>query len=161
MLKGVGLSSDGRGKGLTSPSSKGHARAIRRAYRRAGIDPATVGLVEAHGLGVPAADRAELKALRRVLPPLPGRPRTLGAASAQIGHAMPAAGMAGLIRAALALHHRVLPPTANAESPDPRVAASGFELIAQARPWIHGDVSAPRPRGVSALGSRAQTPTPC
>src|SRR6185437_9587854 len=54
VLKGVGLASDGRGSGLTAPRARGHARAIRRAYRQASIDPATVGLLEGHGLGVPA-----------------------------------------------------------------------------------------------------------
>ncbi len=69
VVKGVGIASDGRGQGLASPSARGHARAMRRAYRTAGIDPASVGLVEGHGLGVPAADRAELKALRKVFVP--------------------------------------------------------------------------------------------
>jgi len=96
VVKGVGLASDGRSRGLTSPSSKGHARAIRRAHRASGTDPATVGLIEGHGLGVPTADRAELRALRRVFPPPQGGSRVLGAVSSQIGHAMPAAGMAGL-----------------------------------------------------------------
>ena len=76
---------------------------MRRAYRGAGIDPATVMLVEGHGLGVPAADRAELRALNAVFPALPHGRRTLGAVSSMIGHAMPAAGMAGLIKSALAL----------------------------------------------------------
>ena len=56
------------GEGLAAPSARGHARAMRRAYRDAGVDPATVALVEGHGLGVPAADRAELRALRAVFP---------------------------------------------------------------------------------------------
>ena len=152
VVKGVGLASDGRSRGLTSPSSKGHARAIRRAHHASGIDPATVGLIEGHGLGVPAADRAELRALRRVFPPPKGGSRVLGAVSSQIGHAMPAAGMAGLIKTALALHHRLLPPTRGADRPDPRLAASGLELLPSARPWIHGDSQNPRRAGVSAFG---------
>ena len=87
---------------------------------RPGIDPATVGFVEGHGLGVPASDRAELRALHAVFPPArDGARSALGAVSALIGHAMPAAGMAGLIKAALALHHRVLPPTPHADDPHP------------------------------------------
>ena len=78
VVKGVGLASDGRSRGLTSPSSKGHVRAIRRAHHASGIDPATVGLIEGHGLGVPAADRAELRALRRVFLPPKGGSRVLG-----------------------------------------------------------------------------------
>ena len=68
LVQGVGVASDGRSQGLAAPSARGHARALRRAYRRSGIDPATVALVEGHGLGVPAADLAELKALNAVFP---------------------------------------------------------------------------------------------
>ena len=120
VVAGVGLASDGRGVGLTKPSAGGHARAIRRAYRAARIDPSRVALVEGHGLGLPAADRAELRALRATFPTVRAGRRVLGAVAAQIGHAMPAAGMAGLIKAALALHHRVIPPTLHADQPHPR-----------------------------------------
>src|SRR5208283_5753019 len=65
---------------------------------------------------------------------------------------MPAAGIAGLIKTALALHHRLLPPTRGADRPDPRLAASGLELLPSARPWIHGDSQNPRRAGVSAFG---------
>src|SRR5213078_4478722 len=130
MVQGLGLSSDGQGRGLAVPSARGHARAIRRAYRRSGIDPSTVMLVEGHGLGVPAADRAELRALNAVFPPPRQGRRALGAVSSMIGHAMPAAGMAGLIKTALALFHRVLPPTLHAGEPHPLLdpARSGFAL---------------------------------
>src|SRR5207253_8037004 len=78
MVQGLGLSSDGRGRGLAVPVARGHARAIRRAYRHSGIDPSTVMLVEGHGLGVPVADRAELRALDAIFPaPRHGR-RALG-----------------------------------------------------------------------------------
>ena len=156
VLKGVGLASDGRGTSLAAPSARGHARAIRRAYRQAHIDPATVGFVEGHGLGVPASDRAELRALRAVFPNRGGGEAkcALGAASALIGHAMPAAGMAGLIKAALALHHRVIPPTPHADRPHRLLADpdSPFTLPAAARPWIHGGRGAPRRAGVNAFG---------
>ncbi|MFO0908889.1 MAG: beta-ketoacyl synthase N-terminal-like domain-containing protein [Isosphaeraceae bacterium] len=154
LIQGVGLSSDGRGAGLAAPSAKGHARAMRRAYRQAGIDPATVELVEGHGLGVPAADRAELRALRAVFPRPERGKRTLGAVSSIIGHAMPAAGMAALIKTALALHHRVLPPTGNGEMPHPLLAddSAPFALGKETRPWIHGDRSHPRRAGVNAFG---------
>jgi acyl transferase domain-containing protein len=154
VVKGVGLASDGRGASLAAPSARGHARALRRAYRQAGIDPATVDLVEGHGLGVPASDRAELRALRAVFPPPDRGTRTLGAVSALIGHAMPAAGIAGLIKTALALHHRVLPPTPHADDPHPLLASpdSPFSLNPAARPWVHGDESRPRRAGVNAFG---------
>lgn len=154
VIKGIGLASDGRGRGLASPSARGHRDAMRRAYRLANVDPATVDLVEGHGLGVPAADVAELRALRAVFPrPARGR-RALGAASSMIGHAMPAAGMAGLIKTALALHHRTLPPTLHAEDPHPLLTddAAPFALNGKARPWIHGEQAHPRRAGVNAFG---------
>jgi acyl transferase domain-containing protein len=154
IVEGLGLASDGRGRGLAVPSARGHARAIRRAYRSSGIDPSTVMLVEGHGLGVPAADRAELRALNATFPPPPQGRRILGAVSSMIGHAMPAAGMASLIKAALALFHRVLPPTLHAEAPHPLLdpARSPFALNASTRPWIHPDQDTPRRAGVNSFG---------
>ncbi|WP_152051466.1 type I polyketide synthase [Tautonia marina] len=154
VLKGVGLSSDGRGRGLASPDAKGHVRAIRRAYRQSSVEPASVELIEGHGLGVPAADRAELKALYAVFPPTEsGTTRVLGAASALIGHPMPAAGMAGVIKAALALHHRVLPASPDVGEPHAllRKAEDRFERNPTSRPWIQGGKT-PRRAGVNAFG---------
>jgi acyl transferase domain-containing protein len=154
VVQGLASASDGRGRGLIAPSARGHARAIRRSYRRSGIDPATVMLVEGHGLGVPAADRAEIRALNAVFPlPRHGR-RTLGAVSSMIGHSMPAAGIAGLIKTALALYHRVLPPTLHGERPHQLLAQpeSAFTLSASPRPWIHPDPETPRRAGVNAFG---------
>jgi acyl transferase domain-containing protein len=154
LVQSVGLAGDGRGQGLTAPSARDHARAIRRAYRSAGIDPATVMLVEGIGLGVGAADRVELRALHAVFPaPRHGR-RALGAVSSMIGHAMPAAGMAGLIKTALALHHRILPPTLHGQEPHPLLDSSQgvFRLNRAGRPWIHADEETPRRAGVNAFG---------
>jgi acyl transferase domain-containing protein/phosphopantetheinyl transferase len=154
IIQGVGISSDGRSQGLAGPSARGHVRALRRAYRLSGIDPATVALVEGHGLGVPAADRAELKALNAVFPTPAHGHRYLGAVSSMIGHAMPAAGIAGLIKTALALFHRVLPPTLNSEKPHPLLDRSDrpFRLNRQVRPWIHAESDPPRRAGVNAFG---------
>jgi acyl transferase domain-containing protein/phosphopantetheinyl transferase len=154
VIKGVGIAADGRGRGLASPDARGHLRAIRRAYRGSGVDPATVGLVEGHGLGVPASDRAELKALRAAFPtPASGGRRVLGAVSALIGHAMPAAGMAGLIKAALALHHRALPASPAGDAPHPLLVHpdSPLALNPVTRPWIQGHAT-PRRASVNAFG---------
>lgn len=154
VIQGIGLASDGKSAGLAAPSASGHARAIRMAYRRSGVDPDSVMLIEGHGLGVPAADRAELLALKAIFPPRRHGYRTLGAVSSMIGHAMPAAGMAGLIKSALALHHRILPPTLHAETPHPLLAKPGsaFALGRFARPWINPDPETPRRAGVNAFG---------
>src|SRR5262249_10297020 len=127
---------------------------MRRAYRRARINPSTVMLIEGHGLGVPAADRAELRALSAVFPAPPHGRRSLGAVSSMIGHAMPAGGMARLIKTALALYHRVVPPTLYPEKPHPLLEhpQSPFALNPTARPWIHADPDSPRRAGVNAFG---------
>jgi acyl transferase domain-containing protein len=113
VLRGVGQASDGRGHGLLAPSVDGETLAIRRAYDSSGVDPASVTLVEAHGTGIPLGDKTEIAALKNVF----GERRTaqgaiaLGSVKSMISHCIPAAGIAGLIKTALALHHRVLPPT--------------------------------------------------
>ena len=152
ILKAVGIASDGRGSGLGVPNARGHALAMKRAYRRSGLDPASVGLIEGHGLGVPAADRAELRALRDVFPP--STDRVLGAVSSLIGHAMPASGIAGLIKTALALHHRALPPTLGADEPHPLLRGRDrpATALATARPWVHGGLDSPRRAAVNAFG---------
>ena len=119
LIRGVGVASDGRGAGLLAPRLEGEVLAMRRAYDDAGVDPTTVGLVEAHGTATPVGDATELEALAEVFGP--GRARSalaLGSVKSMIGHIIPASGAAGLIKAALALHHGVLPPTL-CEEPDP------------------------------------------
>jgi acyl transferase domain-containing protein len=154
VVRAIGIASDGRSRGLAAPSARGHARAMRRAYLAAGIVPRTVALIEGHGLGVPAADRAELRALRAVFGSRVGEGRSaicLGAVSSLIGHAMPAAGVAGLIKAALALHHRTLPPSPPSDEPY-ELLAPPLTLNRTARPWIHGGLDFPRRAAVNAFG---------
>ena len=157
VLRGIGLAGGGDDSRLASPNARWQSRAIRRAYRRSGVDPATVGLIEGQGLGLPDADRAEIRAIRAVFPsPIVGT-RSLGAVSSMIGHAMAAAGMAGLIKAALALFHRTLPPTLHADRPHPLLRRNDrpASLNAALRPWVHGRCSAPRRAGVNAFGFAA------
>ena len=150
VIQAVGLASDGRG----TARARGIALAIRRAYRAAGIDPATVALVEGHGLGVPASDRAELRALLKSFPIPNHGARVLGSLTALIGHAPPAAGIAGLIKCALALHHRLLPITPCADEPHELLTGGPdrFVLNRATRPWIHGDEANPRRAAVNAFG---------
>jgi acyl transferase domain-containing protein len=154
LVQGLGFSPGARGRARTSPSVRDHVRAIRRAYRRAGIDPATVTLIEGQGPGIPADDEAEIRAYQAVFRPPAHGHRTLGAVSSMIGHAMSASGMAGIIKTALALYHRALPPTLHAEHPHPLLASAGspITLSLRTRPWIHADPDTPRTAGVSAFG---------
>jgi acyl transferase domain-containing protein len=155
VIKGVGVASDGRALGLLAPRVEGEELALRRAYEAAGVDPATVGLVEAHGTGTPVGDAAEVEALRRAFGERNGRAPAcaLGSVKSMIGHTMPAAGIAGLIKATLALHARVLPPSLNCDEPDPelRLDETTFYVNTEVRPWVHGGPT-PRRAGVSAFG---------
>ncbi len=154
VVQGVGASSDGRGRGLMAPRSEGQVLAMQRAYGQAGISPASVGLVEAHGTGTVVGDRTELQSLHAVFEPSGAAPQScgLGSVKSQIGHLKAAAGMAGLIKAALALHHQTLPPTINCETPTPNVdwQQSPFFLVDSARPWQ--TKGSPRRAGVNAFG---------
>ncbi|MET7639993.1 SDR family oxidoreductase [Streptomyces sp. NPDC005438] len=156
LIRGVGSSSDGGGTSVYAPLDSGQARALRRAYASAGYGPETVGLVEAHGTGTAAGDAAELSALRSVFE---GSGRTdrqwcaLGSVKSQIGHTKAAAGAAGLLKATLALSHRVLPPTIKVERPNPalELTDSPFHLNTRTRPWIHS-ADHPRRASVSSFG---------
>jgi acyl transferase domain-containing protein len=112
VIKGVGASSDGKDKGLTAPRPEGQLRALRRAYAKAGISPLRVGLVEAHGTGTAVGDATEVASLGRVFRDAGAALQScvVGSVKSMIGHTKCAAGLAGLINAALALHHKTLPP---------------------------------------------------
>ncbi|AMV36070.1 type I polyketide synthase [Planctomyces sp. SH-PL62] len=156
VIRGVGGSSDGRDRGLTAPRPEGQVRALRRAYAQAGYSPATVGLIEAHGTGTVAGDLAELKALGMFFGEA-GATRqgcAVGSVKSMIGHTKATAGVAGLIKAALALNHRVLPPTLGVDRPNPKAnfPESPFYVNTEPRPWIHAERAEPRRAGVSAFG---------
>lgn len=154
LIRGIGQSSDGRGTGLLAPSQDGETLAIRRTYEAAGVDPATVSLVEAHGTGIPLGDRTEIASLRAAFGDrrAPIATKALGSVKSMISHCIPAAGAASLIKTALALHHRVLPPTlCERVNPDLGIQHTPFYVNTEARPWIHRE-DAPRRAGVNAFG---------
>jgi acyl transferase domain-containing protein len=156
VVKGVGISSDGRGVSVMAPRLEGEILALKRAYVEAGVSPGSVGLVEAHGTGTPVGDATEVRALTEVFGRRSGSHPWcgLGSVKSMLGHLMPAAGMAGMIKSALALHHRIIPPTLHVEEPNPALGleSSPFYLATETRPWIHASRSAPRRAGVSAFG---------
>ncbi|WP_103350963.1 type I polyketide synthase [Amycolatopsis sp. CA-128772] len=152
VVKGIGAASDGKALGLTAPRPEGQHRALERAYRDAGVSPADVGLVEAHGTGTVVGDATELRTLTGFFTEGGARPGAcaLGSVKSQVGHTKCAAGLAGLIKAAMALWHEVVPPTLHLSRPNEEwnAAASPFTFTTTARPW-----AAPaRLAGVSAFG---------
>ncbi|MFT5171840.1 MAG: malonyl CoA-acyl carrier protein transacylase [Gammaproteobacteria bacterium] len=156
IIKGIGSSSDGRSTSVYAPRPEGQALALRRAYDAAGYGPATIELLEAHGTATKAGDAAEFKALESVFgPQAEGRRQwcALGSVKSQIGHTKAAAGAAGLFKAVMALHHKVLPPTAKVSQPNPalNIAQSPFFINTKPRPWIRG-ADHPRRASVSSFG---------
>jgi acyl transferase domain-containing protein/NAD(P)H-dependent flavin oxidoreductase YrpB (nitropropane dioxygenase family)/NAD(P)-dependent dehydrogenase (short-subunit alcohol dehydrogenase family)/acyl carrier protein len=156
VIKGAGSSSDGKDRGLTAPRPEGQARALRRAYAKAGISPASVGLIEAHGTGTVAGDGAEVEALTQVFSEAQAQRQgcAIGSVKSMIGHTKCTAGAASLVKTALALHHKVLPPTLGVEKPNPRARfpETPFFVNTQARPWMQPLNGHPRRAGVSAFG---------
>ncbi|HWE87915.1 MAG TPA: SDR family oxidoreductase [Pseudonocardiaceae bacterium] len=154
VVTGIGAASDGKSLGLTAPRPEGQRRALERAYHAAGCSPADVGLVEAHGTGTVVGDRTELTTLNEVFLGAGAAPGscTLGSVKSQIGHTKCAAGLAGLIKSALAVHRGVRPPTASVSKPNPawRAETSPFVFRADAVPWPAAP--AQRIAGVSAFG---------
>ena len=152
VIKGLGGSSDGRHLGLTAPRSDGQVRALERAYTAAQLAPARVGLLEAHGTGTVVGDRTELETMERVFNASGAQvgQTALGSAKTNIGHTKCAAGMAGLIKSALSIHHRVRPATLNIQEPNPAYDpnTSPFSLSDYSRPWS----SRERCAGISAFG---------
>ena len=156
VIRGIGSSSDGRGSAIYAPTPEGQARALQRAYTDAGYGPETVELVEAHGTGTRAGDIAEFTALRQVFDATGRADRqwcALGSVKSQIGHTKAAAGAAGLLKAVLALHHKVLPPTIKVDKPGAGLGldASPFYLPTAPRPWTR-NADHPRRASVSSFG---------
>ncbi|MGR4881165.1 beta-ketoacyl synthase N-terminal-like domain-containing protein [Streptomyces sp. LARHCF249] len=155
VIRGTGVAGDGRAASLMSPLVAGQVRALERAWREAGLDPrapGALGLLEAHGTGTPVGDAAELETLAQVFgPPVDGgRGIGFGSVKSMLGHTMQASGMAGLIKAALAVHEGVLPPTLHLEEPHPDLAATRMRPVTAAEPWERGPM--PRRAGVNAFG---------
>lgn len=153
VIRGSGSNQDGRTNGITAPSGSAQRRLIKEVQERAGIDPHSIGLIEAHGTGTVLGDAVELDALLSVFPaPDDGRAYcSLSSVKSQIGHTTLAAGVAGLIKAALCIYNRTLPPTLHFErsSEAGRLDATPFRIDSAARPWDSGKL---RRAAVSSFG---------
>jgi trans-AT polyketide synthase, acyltransferase and oxidoreductase domains len=154
VIRGVGSSSDGRGRGITAPSMEGQVLAMERAYADAGIDPKTVGFLEAHGTSTPLGDSTEFASLVSFLgEDKLAHPIYLGSVKSMIGHLKTASGVAGLMKAVLAVQHGQIPPTINFVSPNPKINLdkSPFTINTQLIAWEHTGVY-PRRAAVNSFG---------
>lgn len=154
-ILGSGTSSVGRAaRSIVAPSAPAQVAAITAAHAQAGISPTEVGYVEAHGTGTTKGDHAELSAFGSVFhaPAGTSEPCLVGSAKSNVGHTEAAAGLVGLIKAALAIRHGVIPPTLHVDTPNPVLAAEArqVELVREVREWPARGVH--RIAGVNACG---------
>jgi acyl transferase domain-containing protein/acyl carrier protein len=156
VIRGIGSSSDGRFKSIYAPRKEGQIKALQRAYADADCTPATVELFEAHGTGTAVGDATELSALAAVVSGATDQTAyaAVGSVKSQIGHTKAAAGAAGLIKLALSLHHKVLPPTINVQEPSQEIARadSPFYVNTLSRPWIRDPKLTARRAAISSFG---------
>jgi acyl transferase domain-containing protein/aryl carrier-like protein len=155
LIRGSAVNNDGRTSGLLmTPGQKGQEGMLVEAYRNAGVDPAQVQYVEAHGTGTKVGDPTEAAALGAVLGAgrEQGRPCAIGSVKTNIGHTEGAAGVAGLIKAALTLQHRVIPPSLHCEQPNPDIPWDRLPLVVQRELGEWPADSGPVFAGVNSFG---------
>ena len=155
VIRGSAVNQDGQSNGLTAPNGLAQQAVIREALVNGRVEPSQVGYLEAHGTGTPLGDPIEIDALKAVL--LEGRAPeqrcAIGSAKTNNGHLEAAAGIAGLLKAALVLHHQQIPPTLHLKQLNPRIAIAGtpfFIPIEQPHPWPRNGAS--RFAGISSFG---------
>ncbi len=156
IIRSIGSASDGKGMSVYAPMAQGQELTLRRAYDKAGYGLNEVEMVEAHGTGTSVGDMVEFQALSKVF--LESKPSkmqlcALGSVKAQVGHTKASAGAAGLFKAVMSLHHKVLPGIIKVDRPNPKMnfQESPLYLNTQSKPWIHSEAST-RKAGVSAFG---------
>lgn len=154
LIHGTAINSDGRSNGMVAPNLRAQVACVRQAFQRAGIDPSATQYVEAHGTGTRQGDPVELRALGTVLGEgrPPGQPCRVGSVKSNLGHGETAAGITGLIKAALCVHHRQIPPSLHCRTPNPAIDFSGLKLRVQTslEPFPQADREAVV--GVSSFG---------
>jgi 3-oxoacyl-(acyl-carrier-protein) synthase/phosphopantetheinyl transferase len=135
VIKACGSGSDGSDVSIMAPSTKGQVETLEKTWRKTDMDPAKIGYVETHGTATQAGDRTEMATLTGFFGDKTAAPALLGSVKSNIGHAMPAAGIAGLIKTALALYHKKIPPTLNCEKPLKAMYDSRFMPAQQLTDW--------------------------
>ncbi|WP_280273462.1 type I polyketide synthase [Nocardia wallacei] len=154
LIRGSAVNQDGRSAGLTVPSGTAQAAVIADALRASGVEAPSMGYVEAHGTGTPLGDPIELSSLVSVLRPDPAAtdPLVVGSAKTNVGHLEAAAGICGLIKVALSLHHRTIPPHLHYETPNPRIPWSDTPVVVPTAAIEWPDHGAGLLGGVSSFG---------
>lgn len=147
VIRGIGLSNDGRSGGFLSPSTDGQVVCINKAYELAGIDPGEVQFIECHATGTEAGDGTEITSLSTVFPDANNLP--LGSLKGNLGHLITASGVAGLLKIILAFEHKTIPGTPNAAPNLPSIGENGFQVPADSSEWTS---DGPRLAAISSFG---------
>ena len=148
VIRSIGLSNDGRGRGLLAPCPLGQERAMRLAYERSGIDPESIDLLECHATGTPVGDVVELKSVARLFARSPDVP--LGSLKSNLGHLITASGAAAMIKVLAAMREETLPPSINAEEPLEQMRGTPLRVVHEAEPWASR--GGPRRAGINNFG---------
>jgi len=154
VIRGSALNQDGRSSGLTAPNGPAQEAVIKAALANAGLKPADIGYIEAHGTGTSLGDPIEMKALGGVFGTrAPGAPLMVGSVKTNIGHTEAAAGVVGVIKAVLALQHRAIPPHLHLRQPNPLIAWDRYPIVVPTTltPWAAPE-GGRRRAGVSSFG---------
>lgn len=154
IIRGSAVNHDGRSNGLMAPNGEAQEAVLREAYRRAGINPAQVQYIEAHGTGTPLGDPIEVNALGAVLAPGRDERQTcvLGSLKTNVGHAEAAAGIAGVIKVALAMQHRQIPPNLHFQQPNPLIPFDKLPFVVPQSLMAWPRPDEPLIAGVSGFG---------
>ena len=147
VIRGIGLSNDGRGRGFLAPSESGQRRALEEAYAQSGLRPSDVSLLEFHATGTTVGDAAEIRSTGGLFDGCADVP--VGSLKSNLGHLITAAGVAGLIKVLEAMAHRQRPPSLHANAPNPALSRSPFRVLRALEDWHCDGV---RVAGVSAFG---------
>ena len=147
VVRAVGLSNDGKGRGLLVPSEDGQERAMRGAYRMSGLSPAQISLVECHATGTLVGDATELRSMARVY--AGRRDVPIGSLKSNLGHLITASGIAALLKVLGAVEHGIRPPTLYADEPIDELHRSPFRLLQEAEPWTS---RGPRRAAINSFG---------
>ena len=156
IIRGVGASSDGKGKGITAPNPKGQILAIERAFEDSGFGPESIQLIEAHGTSTSVGDAIEVESLCKIFGNTNIKNNSIGLTSVKsmIGHLKAAAGSASIIKTALSLHNKKMGPSLNFEIPNSKMNFGNipFRVVTDPNDWPEGINNNPRRAGISAFG---------
>ncbi len=150
VIRGIGLSNDGRGKGLLVPDELGQQRAIRAAYQAAALDPTTVSMLECHATGTSVGDATEIRSSAAVFADLKNLP--IASLKSNLGHLITAAGAAGMIKLMEAMRAEIRPPSLHTENLTSALRDSPFRVLQQAEPWPLAAGQTARIAAISAFG---------